>query len=489
MTRRIPSEGLEAELWALMALRWGVSDADSLDLPLLRAHPLVKSRAEETLVDALSPVLQNLLKQIEPPCMVEALEWEFALAAGSGGMGPRARFREALERSQLVSKALYSQDRQGPIPGQLVRESRRTRAVKQLVKLFEKAERTSAGETAPSTRDEASLTRRPRCIQIGRLKIDHAIPVATCDQQQSSMSGLLLEFEGALRPSRPDPKEWPLLNAQLLPVLEEEARRAVVKFENDPILELVYIEHRPETASGAQRYKVGVAESRYYQWAATANSLDRDLRGHPPDLADRIGYPKLREAWRCDPSSLGDLTRLPAPSFIGVCVVVIAEGQIILLKRRPEHHVANTADGIPAHFMGEGMLPKDLDAGRYSPEQAARRGCYEELGIGHTHLTLIPTGLIIDTKRWQPLFCFVGECDLTIPRLKLAMEDAPHKDETGFGEIAARLPWTVHDDHTLAVLTGEDPVFSLASNHAQAALLNALYYIDGREAVRDRLGA
>jgi hypothetical protein len=489
--RRIPSEGLEAELWLLMAHKWGIEGANSLDLPLLQANPLVRSKMVEkfSFEQALRSVLLDLLDDLEPQSMAEALGWELAVADGSGGHLPRERFLEARKRSKL-GKVQYSQDRQGPVPGRLLRESRRTQAVKQLVSRLEEGGQPqgSESETGTSPENQMSLTQSPRCIHIGRLNIDHAISIASCDKQQGSTHELLLEFETALRPSRPEPDEWPLLNAQLLPVLEEEARKAIVKFENDPILDLVYVEHRPETAAGAQRYKIGVAESLYYHWAGTANSLDRNLSNFP-DVTGQLGHPKLREAWRCDPSSLGDLTRLPAPAFIGVCVVVIAEGKIILLERRREHHVANTADGIPTHFMGAGMLPKDVDAGRYSPEQAARRGCREELGIGHTHLTLIPTGLIIDTKRWQPLFCFVGECDLTIPRLEVCMKKAPHKYETGFGKIAASLPWTVQGDQTLAVLAGEDPTFSLASNHAQAALLNALYYADGQEAVHKRLGA
>ncbi len=473
-----------------MAHKWGVEGANSLDLPLLQANSLVSSKVSEkcSFEQALRSVLRNLLDNLEPLSMAEALGWEFAVADGSGGQLPRERYQEALNRSKL-GKPQYSQDRQGPIRGRLERESRRTQAVKQLVSRLEEAAKTPEpySATGTSTESRTTLAREPRCICVGRLNIDHAISIASCDKQQSSTHELLLEFEGDLRPSRPDPEEWPLLNAQLLPVLEEEARQAAVKFENDPILDLVYVEHQPETAAGAQRYRIGVAESRYYHWAATANSLDRSLSSLP-DLTELLGHPKLREAWRCDPSSLADLTRLPAPAFIGVCVVVIAEGKIILLERRYEHHVANTAKGIPVHFMGEGMLPKDMDAGRYSPEQAARRGCYEELGIGHTHLTLIPTGLIIDTKRWQPLFCFVGECDLTIPQLEVCMENAPHRYETGYGEIAARLSSTARDDQTLAVLTGEDPIFSLASNHAQAALLNALYYSDGRQAVYKRIG-
>ena len=488
MMRRIPSEGLEAELWALMAHKWGVSGVDSLDLPLLRGNPLVASRAGESFENALRSVLRSLLEHIEPPSMAEALGWELAVADGSGGELPRERFREALERSNL-GKVQYSQDRQDPATGRLLRESRRTQAVKQLVKRLEEAGNSPEPETATgTTNDRARPMQSPRCIHLGRLNIDHAISIASCDKGRSSTHELLLEFEGDLRPSRTDPEEWPLLNAQLLPVLEEEARQATVKFENDPVLDLVYVEHRPETAAGAQRYKIGVAESHYYDWAATANSLDRDL-GSFTDLTERLGYPNLREAWRCDPSSLADLTRLPAPAFIGVCVVVIAEGKIILLERRRDHHVANAADGIPAHFVGEGMLPKDVDAGRYSPQQTARRGCREELGVGHTHLTLIPTGLIIDTKRWQPLFSFIGKCDLTIPQLKHCMENAKHGYETAYGEIAAHLPWTAQEDETIAVLMGEHPKFSLASNHAQAALLHALYYFDGREAVHKRLGA
>jgi hypothetical protein len=494
--RRIRRHGLEAELRLLMEHRDGIEGTKALTLPLLQKNSLVRTMIGRgsTLEAAVREVLLDALTDFEPQPMAEALRWEFAIAPGSGGHLPHERTATALARSTLTSDQ-YSHDTQHAATGKLTRESHRTRALRRLVTLLDEANGLSAVAPAIAPTIATSTSAIPsmrgcRRMRIGRLEIHDAIPIASCDKQQSSTHELLLEFEGDLRPSRPEPDEWPLLNAQLLPALEEEARKAVVKFENDPILDLVYAEHRPETAAGAQRYKIGVAESRYYHWAATANSLDRNLEGFP-DLTKRLGHPKLREAWNCDPSSLGDLTRLPAPAFIGVCVVVIAEGDIILLERRPEHQVANTATAgkVPAHFMGEGMQPKDVDAGRYSPEQAARRGCYEELGIGSTHLTLVPTGLVIDTKRWQPLFCFVGKCDLTIPQLEHCMENAPHKYETGFGEIAACLPWTVQDDDTLAVLTGEDPVFSLASNHAQAALLNALYYVDGREAVHGRLSA
>jgi hypothetical protein len=171
---------------------------------------------------------------------------------------------------------------------------------------------------------------------------------------------------------------------------------------------------------------------------------------------------------------------------MGVCVVVIAEGQVVVLGRQPDHYVASSAELAPAHFVGEGMEPKDLDAsGRFSPEKAAWRGCSEEMGAGPDHFQFIPTGVIVDTKRWQPLFTFVAECSLTIPRLERCMKKALDRYETAQGEIAACLPWTAEDN--LDLLTGNDPTFTLASNHAQTALLHALYYSDGRETVDDLL--
>jgi hypothetical protein len=489
--RRISRSGLEAELCSIMEHKWGIGGAEELKLPLLERHPAVHeqmdSKGKFSLEEALRRVLLDVINQLEPQTMAEALRWEFAAADGSGGHGQRARTKKALELSKL-SKDEYSHDTRKPGTNRLQREGQRTRAVKQIAKWLEALERRPTAQTnlRNTTESKPRPPQTPRSIRIGRLEITHAISIASCDRGQSSTRELLLEFEQDLRPGRLDPVAWPLLEAQLVPVLEEEARERIAKFENDPALDLVHVEHRPSTANGASRYSVGVAETNYYLWAATANSLDREL-SHFPDLTKCLGDHKLRDAWNCDPTSLGDLTRLPAPAFIGVCVVIIAEGQIMVLERRSDHHVASTAKGIPAHFMGEGMLPEDIEAGRFSPTQAALRGCLEELGVGPNHFKFIPTGLIIDTKRWQPLFCFIGECDLSIPELEKRMKNAPHAYETGYGKIIARLPWTAQNEKTLALLTGYDPTLSLASNHAQVALLHALYYRDGRDEVDDLL--
>ncbi len=445
---------------------------------------------ESGLREALSKVLEKLGRS-----WAEVLRWEFGIAEDSVGLSASVRTTEGLKRAH-IGKHGWRHDSRDPMTGRLARTAQRTRALERVVRLLDDVKKASTDIATPSDvgeeeascthdADRPSLSKPPRSIRIGRLEISHAISIASCDKEQSSTQELLLEFEKDLRPGRADPDEWPLLEAQLLPVLQEEARKRIAKFEDDPGLDLVHVEHRPSTSGGPHRLKIGVAETGYYLWAATANSLDRDLSGFP-DLTSRLGHPTLREGWNSDPSSLADLTRQPAPAYMGVCVVVIAEGQIIVLKRQSEHFVASTAKCVPAHFVGEGMAPKDLDAsGRYSPEKAAWRGCREELGVGPDYLQFIPTGVIVDTKRWQPLFSFVAECSLTIPRLERCMKKARDRHETAHGEIAACLPWSA--EASLNLLTGDDLTFTLASNHAQAALLHALYYADGRETVDDLL--
>jgi hypothetical protein len=503
--RQVPWTPCERELRSLLTSDEGVASAKRRPLLTLRAHPAIKARMaspdrsyfEEGLRGALIDAIDALKCSNAER---DAIKWQFDLGNEEYEPNWRARLETAIEKADSNENKWWRDRLDGD--GELIQISI-VRVLlggieHELNKQAQESGHPSAGRTTAIQLEvarEASLqppgaqVRAPRKIRIGRLEIPHAISIAACDKEQSSAQELLLEFERDLRPSRADPDEWPPLEAQLLPVLQEEARKRIAKFEDDPGLDLVHVEHRPSTADGTHRLKIGVAETGYYLWAATANSLDRDLSGFP-DLTSRLGHPTLRQGWNSDPSSLADLTRQPAPAYMGVCVVVIAEGQIIVLKRQRDHFVASTSELVPAHFVGEGMDPiKDLDASdRFSPEKAAWRGCSEELGAGPDHFQFIPTGVIVDSKRWQPLFTFVAECNLTTSDLKDRMAEAKDKYETTYGEIAARLPWTVKDERTLALLIGEDPTFTLASNHAQVALLNALYYADGRKAVKDRLG-
>jgi hypothetical protein len=482
----IERSALQKELIRLLKHEDGVNAAERLlpILPELEAHPAVRARMarydkypfREALIEALDEALDSFDMDEAPR---QFLLWQFGLNTTARKQSAALREAVAIELAGKKTSEAYKRDRPNKATGQ-IKKSPRTVALDRLEKYL---------AALPAVRlKPTSHAHTVRVIRIGSLEIDRAISIASCDKEQSSAQELLLEFEKDLRPSRTDPDEWPPLEAQLLPVLQEEARKRIAKFENDSGLDLVHVEHRPSTLDGPHRLRIGVAETGYYLWAATANSLDRDLSDFP-DLTNHLGEPTLRQGWNSDPSSLADLTRQPAPAYMGVCVVVIAEGKIVVLKRQRDHYVANTTELIPAHFVGEGMTPKDLDAsGRFSPEEAARRGCVEELGTGPSdHFQFIPTGVIVDTKRWQPLFSFVAECNLPIPRLERSMKKALDRYETASGEIATSLPWTAKNEKTLALLTGDHPTFSLASNHAQAALLHALYYRDGRDEVDDLL--
>jgi hypothetical protein len=325
----------------------------------------------------------------------------------------------------------------------------------------------------------------------GRVVIDNLISLAACDRQQSADRELLLEFERELRADRPDPDEWPLLQAQLLPVLVNEAISDGREFMNEPGLDLTYIQPQSSAPGDPRRYAAGVSRTTYHRWAAMANCLDRDLR-ELPEITEQLGASTLRESWECHPASLEELARQPVPALMGVCVVVIAEEEIVVLERQGMHYVATRAEHSDrrrlVHFMGEGMTPADTDpiTGRYSPEQGALRGCKEELGLTANDIELIPTAVLLDTKRCQLLFCFLGKCELEIGDLEERMQFATDRRETK-SRIVAQLQSTSRDEATRFLLTGEHPEYLLASNHAEVALLHAMFYLEGRPYVRDQL--
>jgi hypothetical protein len=305
-----------------------------------------------------------------------------------------------------------------------------------------------------------------------------------------------MTFEFEKEPeARVDCAEWDLLRG-LLPELRAEAKDAGRKFFPGPALDLVSAEELEDSPDGTRRYRIGLAETDYYRWAVTANSLDRDLSGRR-ELTDMLGATTLREAWGHAPDCLEDLAEVPAPSVLGVVVVVIAEGHIVVLERQRKHLIAgaepSSADRSlqprKTHFVGEGAEPTDHADGKDPARQAALRGCWEELGIEANEIELIPTAVVLDTLRWQPVFCWLAICDLAIPHLEVRMRDAEHREETGGGQIAALVPWTAADPATHSLLAGTSSAIRLASNHAQAALLYALVFADGFESVAHALGA
>jgi hypothetical protein len=339
---------------------------------------------------------------------------------------------------------------------------------------------------------QASLG-RPR-VKVGGVEIDDMLLLATCSQGQDATQEMTLEFEDTLRDKRPDCEEWPLLSAYLLTELKREAKDQGRTFRPGPALDLVCAEELEPESGAPRRYRIGVAETDYNRWAATANSLDRDLSRHR-QLTERLGNSTLRQAWGYAPDCLEDIAELPAPCFMGVCVVVIVENHIVVLPRQRVHLVAgsepSSADRstkpTPVHFVGEGVEPGDVVAGRTPPENAALRGCYEELKLAEDEVDLIPTAFVFDTLRWQPLFCYLAYCKLPLATVETRMKKAEDSRETGGGQIAMLLSPTIADIDTRALLTGSHPSMRLASNHAEIALLYALVYLEGIEHASEEL--
>ncbi len=470
----------------------GVYGEVELDLLLLRKHPAVLTRQEtkgkQLFLRGLIRLLNEIVVLFRQP-MKEALRIHFALTQESRDMTLKDRRDAAAFQAGKDTYEAYWRDRPKATPPT---RSPLTVALNRLEDYFNELATVEPASLPGEQRTFGLPPEGPHHLSVarGRVVIHDVISLASCDRQQSAHQELLLDFEREPRADRPHSDEWPLLQAQLLPVLVNEAIQAGAEFRDEPGLDLVYIQSLSSTPDGTRRYKAGVAETTYHRWAATANSLDRDMR-ELPEIAEQLGAATLRESWKCDPTSLEGIARLPAPALMGICVVVIAENQIVVLERQGMHYVARRSasdERRPAHFVGEGMTSADRDptTGRFSPEQGAVRGCKEELGVGADHIEFIPTALILDLQRWQPLFCFVGLCDLEIADLEERMQFAPDRRETT-SRIVAQLPNTIREKLTCSLLTGEHPDFLLASNHAEAALLHALFYVDGREGVIKQL--
>jgi hypothetical protein len=465
---------LNEELRALLAAERGIADAEALRLrlPLLREHPAVVAQTPKTGARPFQRGLEGALGKAielseEPEPMQRALRWHFALDKGDHVEDAKARHERAAEIAPSENMNRYSKDR----PGQ------------------QRPDLTVALESVEAQLEilgQASLG-RPR-VKVGGVEIPDILCVATCSHGQDAAQEMTLEFERELRDTRPDCEEWPLLKA-FLPELGAEAKAQGRKFFNGEVLDLVYTEELETDSGGSRRYRLGVAKTDYNRWATTANSLDRDLSRHR-ELTERLGSSTLRQAWGHTPDCLEDLAELPAPCFMGVCVVVVAGNEIVVLARQRKHYVAGSEPSsaersrkpTPVHFVGEGVEPRDFIPGRNPFERAALRGCWEELKLEAEDIELVPTAFVFDTLRWQPLFCYLARCKLGISELEVIMQKAKDNDETG-RQIAALVPPTITAPETRTLLTGSDPSMRLASNHAEIALLYALVYADGLERV------
>ncbi len=463
------------ELRELLAADRGIEDAEALRprLPLLLKHRAVLSRMPQTGGRPFQRGLEHALGKAiecsgEPDAMQRALRWQLALDKEDPIEAPNDRRAHAAEIVE-ANENDYWKDRAG----------------QKLPKLTVALE---SIEAQLEILGQASLGRPS--VKVGGVEIPDILLLATCNQGQDATKEMTLEFEDTSRDKRPDCEEWPLLSAYLLNELKREAKDQGRTFRPGLALDLVCAEELEPVPGSSRRYRLGVAETDYNRWVATANSLDRDLSRHR-ELTEQLGSSTLRQAWGHAPDCLEDLADLPAPCAMGVCVVVVVDEKIVVLPRQRMHLVAGSepssadrsAKPTPVHFVGEGVEPGDVALGRTPPENAALRGCYEELRLGGNDVDLIPTAFVLDTLRWQPLFCYLAYCKLTMSEVETRMKDADHSQETGQGQIAAVLPPTITASETRALLTGSDPSMRLAANHAEIALLYALAYTDGLERV------
>ncbi len=466
---------LNEELRLLLGAERGIDDAEALRLrlPLLRDHPAITSQTPKDGARKFQRGLEQALgtaiaRSGESEAMQNAVRWHLALDRGDVIEDAKARRERAAKIARSPNLNRYWKDR----PGQ------------------QRPDLTVALESVEAQLEilgQASLG-RPR-VKVGGVEIPDILLLATCSYGQDATQEMTLEFEDTLRDERADCEEWPLLGG-LLSDLTHRAKAAGRDLENRPALDLVYAEELDRMTDAPRRCRLGLAETSYNRWVATANALDEPL-GRYRKLTERLGSDTLRQAWGHAPGCLEDLADLPAPCLLGVCVVVVVDEQIVVLARQRKHYVVGAEPSsanrsrqpTPVHFIGEGAEPKDFASSRNPPEKTALRGCWEEMKLDAKDVDLVPTAFVFDTLRWQPVFCYLAFCKLTMPEVETRMKEAEHSQETGQGQIAALLSPTVTDPDTRALLTGSHPSMRLASNHAAVALLYALAYLDGLERV------
>jgi hypothetical protein len=315
--------------------------------------------------------------------------------------------------------------------------------------------------------------------------------IAVCERGRRLDERVEFVFDEEVGPERPEPAESPLIAKYILPHLKAQAAKRRIRFKDDPTVDLV-ADQETEKQVGRRlliTHHLRAAPSTYYEWAATANSLDLPL-STISGAAAAFEAPTLRDLWSVEPpDELEDLAELPAPAMIGLCVVPV-DGHEFLMFPRKRHFVASAwADAsidtrLPVHVLGEGMSPKDLDDGRLSLEIAAGRAIDEEILFDPEDFELIPTAVVIDRKRWQPVFCYVA-CYRGEGSLVDLVRGGKHSWETRGG---AAWNLSTRDNDTRLLLEGRHGEARLASNHAHAAVLYALYWNEGHVAVTTTLG-
>lgn len=266
------------------------------------------------------------------------------------------------------------------------------------------------------------------------------------------------------------------------------------------------------------RCELGWSPSRSYDFVFGAESLDRPLPpqlplGDPGTLPRRglevgptvalaeveVGPPDgdgdatLRDRMErlgVVPATITEVDRPPLPCQPGTVTVVVSESDrcIVAMERLGVTTAYGNEGRVRIHFVGEGILAEDLPsvgAMREPASRTARRAMLDELGVAPDRFRLVPTGLVFDQLRWQPVFLFVAFTPLTVAEVVASARRSTARHQ--IGQIVP-IGWEDGDLTTVArVVRGGHPDIQLASNHAEAALLFASMYATGAYAVEGAL--
>ena len=327
-------------------------------------------------------------------------------------------------------------------------------------------------------RREALLSSRLETVRseltIGRLTIPDITVISAPSFHRSCQEQTHFRFVPGQGAPRSAPPAWAELERTVLPQLQSRAKAAGQVFDNGEIVDLVSAELARGGPGEKNTFHLIVAPSDYFTWACTSARMDE-------------GNPSLRDTWHekeQDILRLEDCSRALSPCFVGVVALVLTRerdgSRRLILHQRGNVWVAGTQEEDRRqrrrriHFVGEGVLPTDLEGTSISVYQAALRGIQEELGLERGDLTsLTMTGVAFDTYRRQPVFCFLAETHLPFGRVSLQARSAP-----GFFESNDFIPvvWSPASESLKRLMLDRGSRFLLASNHAEIALLFALIY-------------
>jgi hypothetical protein len=206
----------------------------------------------------------------------------------------------------------------------------------------------------------------------------------------------------------------------------------------------------------------------------------------------------LRHLWTGDKSiGLYDVSTLKSPAVIGTVTVVMTTDDFLLGHARSAQ--VYQVSGVPRpgekdhrtrmHFLGKGMFPTDCDpSGIPDPCMTVKQALRNELGLEDKEIEetqVIPTAFVFDTKRWQPVFCYIAQIPFSFKELK-----SRHLAAEGGWEAEDFVPFRFDsDDQKLRqLLLNEQDKWCLSSNHASMALYAMLVWRHGLVEVSRVLG-